>query len=97
MMHVRFKPSEHELNVIKSCTVSTGTGTEKPLTIPGYTIRPELQHLVDQHNICFDDWIEGDASVLVRDGYQSNMVQAHYDTARSVNLIGRFEFHSSKA
>jgi hypothetical protein len=40
MMHVRFKPSEHELNVIKGCTTSTGTCTEKPLTIPGYTIRP---------------------------------------------------------
>jgi hypothetical protein len=76
MMHVRFKPSEHELNVIKGCTTSTGTGTENPLTLPGYRIRPELQHLVDQHNICFDDWIEGDASVLVREGYQSNMVQA---------------------
>lgn len=76
MMHVRFKPSEHELNVIKGCTTSTGTGTENPLTLPGYTIRPELQYLVDQHNICFDDWIEGDASVLVREGYQSNMVQA---------------------
>jgi hypothetical protein len=57
MMHVRFKPTDHELNVIKGCTTSTGTGTEKPSN--GSELDSRVAPLALEHGVYFEDWVAG--------------------------------------
>lgn len=65
-----FKSTEWEHKAIK------GIGFEDQKTAPdsGLTFKREYKWLISDHKIIFSDWIEGDASVLLQQGYEKHQV-----------------------
>lgn len=65
-----FKSTEWEHKAIK------GIGFEDQKTAPdsGFTFKREFKWLISDHKIVFSDWIDGDASVLLQQGYEKHQV-----------------------
>ena len=65
-----FESTEWEHNAIK------GIGYEDKKIAPdsGLTFKREFKHLISEHKIIFSDWIEGDSSVLLQQGYEKHQV-----------------------
>ena len=64
---IRFEPTEQETDIIKGRYKK-----ERPSTVIGFEERiiPEYQALVDHHGVILKDWINGDDSYLINEGYE---------------------------
>lgn len=53
-----------------------GIGYEDKKTVPdsGLTFKREFKHLIADHKIILSDWFEGDASVLLQQGYEKHLL-----------------------
>lgn len=68
---IRFEPTKKEDDIIKGRCQEN----ETEISQTGYTINPALQWLVDDQKIMFSDWVEGDLSILINQGYEKHKVQ----------------------
>ncbi len=71
---VKFRPTQHEMDVIKGKYGKKPVG--KPVTDSGFKLVHEsLNGLAAQHGIYFDNWIDGDANQLANMGFEPHVVQ----------------------
>jgi hypothetical protein len=68
---IRFEPSELEMEVIKGKFKSSKIASPDG----GIMVLPEYQGLIDDHKIIFSDWVQGDTSVLLQQGFEKHKVQ----------------------
>jgi Helicase HerA, central domain len=68
---ISFTPSPLEKGVIKG----TLQAEEKAPTVSGNLVKRAYKNLVRDHKIIFEDWIIGDSSVLLQQGYEKHQVQ----------------------
>ena len=62
---IRFEPTPIEIGTIKG----TLQAEEKAPTVSGNLVKRAYKNLVSDHKIIFEDWIIGDSSALLQQGY----------------------------
>ena len=75
-----FESTEWEHKTIKGI----GYEDKKAPTDVGFSFKREFKWLISEHKIIFSDWIEGDASTLLQQGYEKHYVQRVEKTGRVV-------------
>lgn len=68
---IRFEPTPIEIGTIKG----TLQAEEKAAPVSGNLVKRAYKTLVSDHKIIFEDWIIGDSSVLLQQGYEKHQVQ----------------------
>ena len=71
---IRFEPTDLEMSVIKGTYGKENLPNNLP-SANGYSIFPDVQWLVDEHHIILKDWVQGDADLLKKQGYDKQRVQ----------------------
>jgi hypothetical protein len=73
---IRFEPTELEMKVLKGQYRSENTPTDVEYVnlINESRIIPEYQWLVDEQKVIMANWYEGDASILINQGYEKHRV-----------------------
>jgi len=66
-----FEATEWEYNTIKGIGY---TADKKPVPDSGLTFDPQFKHLITEQKIIFSDWVDGDASLLLQQGYEKHQV-----------------------
>lgn len=82
---LRFEPTPLEKKTIKG----EGYTGEKVTTDVAFSFRKEYKWLITDHKLIISDWIEGDASVLLQQGYEKHKVQRVGETGRVVTFLPR--------
>lgn len=67
---IRFEPTKLEKGVIKG-TIQEG---EKVAPEAGNLVKKAFKKLASEHKIIIDDWISGDSSLLLQQGYEKHQV-----------------------
>lgn len=65
-----FESTEWEHKAIKGI----GYEDNKTVTDSGFTFKREFKWLISEHKIIFSDWIDGDPSILLQQGYEKHQV-----------------------
>jgi hypothetical protein len=68
---IRFEPTPIEKATIKG----TLNDAEKAAPVSGNLVKRAYKKLVSDHTIIFEDWITGDSSILLQQGYEKHQVQ----------------------
>jgi hypothetical protein len=68
---IRFEPTPIERATIKG----TLNDEEKAAPVSGNLVKKAYKKLVSDHRIIFEDWISGDSSILLQQGYEKHQVQ----------------------
>ena len=68
---VKFQPTPIEIGTIKG----TLQGEEKAPNAPGNMVSRAYKNIVSDHKIIFEDWIIGNSSELLQQGYEKHLVQ----------------------
>lgn len=68
----KFKATQFEMDIIKG-KIKNGNKNQ-PADVSYKLVHPELYSIVQEHKVCFDDWIEGDASMMTQYGFESQAV-----------------------
>ena len=67
----KFKPTQHELDIIKGDIIA---GKKVITDLSFKLVHNSLYQLVEEHKMCFEDWIDGDSSIMKRYGFVSKPV-----------------------
>ena len=68
---IRFEPTPIEKATIKG----TLNDEEKAAPVSGNMVKRAYKKLVSDHKIIFEDWITGDSSIFLQQGYEKHQVQ----------------------
>jgi hypothetical protein len=77
---IRFEPSELEKKIIKG----EGYTEEKTIADVTFSFKREYKWLISEQKMILSDWIDGDSSVLLQQGYESHKVQKVGEPRRGV-------------